>query len=154
MNDLVTNFLNEHLYKLVVGIGLAYAGVLIAMAVDLIFGVKKAKELRIDRTSTGYKMTASKAQKYFSPMLCLTVIDVMLSIHVHIPVFTILWACYCVFCEYRSVMEKSWEKAELREAARTMNVIIKNKEDFAKVITELLKEEGKEEGKEEEDETK
>ena len=42
-------------------------------------------------------------------------------------------------------MEKSWKKAELREAAKTMNVIIQNKEDFAKVISELLKEEGKEE---------
>lgn len=140
MEEFIKEFMTEHLFKSSVGIGVAYAGVLIAMGIDLIFGVKKAKELKIDRTSTGFKMTTTKAQKYFSPMLCLTVIDVILSVHLSVPVFTILWACYCVFCEYRSVMEKSWKKAELRDAARTMNIIIKNKEDIAQALIDILKE--------------
>lgn len=138
MEKLVEEFLNEHLYKQILGVGLAYAGLLLAMAIDLIYGVKKAKELKIARTSTGYKKTATKAQKYLSPMLCLTIVDVMLSICVPLPLFTILWASYCVFCEFKSIREKSWQKAELREAAKTMNVVIKNKDDIAKIVAELL----------------
>ena len=40
--------------------------------------------------------------------------------------------------EWRSVFEKSHTKAEQREAARTMNVIIKNKEELANVLRELI----------------
>lgn len=138
MEKLVEEFLNDHLYKQILGVGLAYAGLLLAMAIDLVYGVKKAKELKIARTSTGYKKTATKAQKYLSPMLCLTIVDVMLSICIPLPLFTILWASYCVFCEFKSIREKSWQKAELREAAKTMNVVIKNKDDIAKIVAELL----------------
>ena len=138
MEKLVEEFLNEHLSKLIIGIGLAYAGLLVAMGIDLIYGVQKAKELNIARTSTGYKKTATKAQKYLSPMLCLTIVDIMLSICIPLPMFTILWAAYCVFCEFKSIREKSWQKAELREAAKTMNVVIKNKDDIAKIVAELL----------------
>lgn len=138
MEKLVEEFLNDHLYKQILGVGLAYAGLLLVMAIDLVYGVKKAKELKIARTSTGYKKTATKAQKYLSPMLCLTIVDVMLSICIPLPLFTILWASYCVFCEFKSIREKSWQKAELREAAKTMNVVIKNKDDIAKIVAELL----------------
>ena len=141
MEELFNEFVNEHLFKLSVGVGVADAGVLIAMGIDFVFGVKKARQLKIDRTSTGFKMTATKAQKYFSPMLCLTVVDVITSVYIPVPAFTLLWACYCCFCEFRSVTEKSWKKKELRDAANTMKVIIENKEELAKVLLELLKEE-------------
>ena len=110
------------------------------MGVDLIFGIKKAKEQNIDRTSTALKKTATKGQKYFSPMLCLTIIDVMTCMHVPLPVFTLFWAGYCVWCEFKSVREKSWKKAEILEAAKTMNVVIKNKDDLAKMMVELMTE--------------
>ena len=55
MEELFNEFVNEHLFKLSVGVGVAYAGVLIAMGIDFVFGVKKAKQLKIDRTSTGFK---------------------------------------------------------------------------------------------------
>ena len=145
MNDIITEFLNTHLYRLSIGIGLAYAGVILSMGLDLIFGIRKARLLGEATTSTGLKRTADKARKYFSPMLCLTIIDVMLSVHIHVPVFTILWATYCALCEFKSITEKSWQKAELREAAKTMNVIIKNKEDIAKILAEILDEKKKEE---------
>lgn len=147
MKELLDEFINSHLYKLSVGIGLAYGGVLLSMALDLIFGLRKAWKLGEVTTSTGLKKTADKARKYFSPMLSLTIIDVMLSIHLSVPIFTILWAVYCAFCEFKSITEKSWQKAELREAAKTMNVIIKNKEDIAKILVELLNENKKEEEK-------
>ena len=129
MEELFNEFVNEHLFKLSVGVGVAYAGVLIAMGIDFVFGVKKARQLKIDRTSTGFKMTATKA-----------VVDVITSVYIPVPAFTLLWACYCSFCEFRSVTEKSWKKKELRDAANTMKVIIENKDDFAKVLAEILNE--------------
>ena len=139
MEEIIKDFL-EHLYRPSIYIGLEYAGVFLAMGVDLIFGIKKAKEQNIDRTSTALKKTATKGQKYFSPMLCLTIIDVMTCMHVPLPVFTLFWAGYCVWCEFKSVREKSWKKAEILEAAKTMNVVIKNKDDLAKMMVELMTE--------------
>ena len=100
MEEIIKDFL-EHLYRTSIYIGLEYAGVFLAMGVDLIFGIKKAKEQNIDRTSTALKKTATKGQKYFSPMLCLTIIDVMTCMHVPLPVFTLFWAGYCVWCEFK-----------------------------------------------------
>ena len=127
MSELINEFLNNHLYKQVIGIGLAYGGLLLAMGIDLVYGVKKAKELKIARTSTGYKKTAAKAQKYLSPMLCLTIVDIMLSICIPFPVFTLIWAAYCVFCEFKSIREKSWQKAELREAVSYTHLTLPTK---------------------------
>lgn len=138
MEELFIDFLNNHLYKQTLGIGLAYGCVLIAMLIDLISGIRKAKLCHQATTSTGLKKTAEKARKYFTPMVILTVIDIMLCMHIKIPVFTFVWAAFLCFCEFKSVAEKSWQKAELREAANTMNVIIKNKEDLAKVLIEVI----------------
>lgn len=139
MEEIIKDFL-EHLYRVSIYIGLEYAGVFMAMGIDLIFGIKKAKAQKIDRTSTALKKTATKGQKYFSPMLCLTLIDVMTCMHVPVPIFTLGWAAYCVWCEFLSVREKSWQKAEMLEAAKTMNVVIKNKDDLAKMVVELMTE--------------
>lgn len=56
-----------------------------------------------------------------------------------------IWTVYCIFCEFISVREKSWEKAELRKAEKTMSVIIENKEDIAKLAAQILFESKKEE---------
>ena len=55
-----------------------------------------------------------------------------------------LWAVYCVFCEFKSVREKSWEKAELRKAEKTMSIIIENKDDIARLAAQILFETQKE----------
>lgn len=39
---------------------------------------------------------------------------------------------------FKSVREKSWEKAELRKAEKTMSVIIENKDDIAKIMAQIL----------------
>lgn len=49
-----------------------------------------------------------------------------------------IWTGYCIFCEFKSVREKSWEKAELRKAENTMSVIIENKDDIAKILAQIL----------------
>jgi len=48
------------------------------------------------------------------------------------------WAAWCVYCEFKSVREKAWQKEELRNAENTMNVVIQNKDDLAKTLKELI----------------
>lgn len=131
-------FIKEHMLMHIILIALAVAAMLGAMAVDFAFGVVKAKQRGEVRTSTGYKKTAVKAQKYFSPFMVLVFIDLICCVVIPFPVFCLLWAAYCVFCEFKSVREKSWQKAELRKAERTMSVIIENKDDIAKLAAEIL----------------
>lgn len=138
MVGVINEFVHDHLYLHVVLIAMAVTAMICAMGVDLIFGVQKAKSNGEARTSTGYKKTAAKAQKYFSPFLVLVFIDLICCYLIPVPAFSMLWASYCVFCEFKSVREKSWQKAELRRAEKTMNIIIENKDDIAKLVAEML----------------
>lgn len=138
MEGILREFIHDHLYLHVVLIAMAVAAMICAMAIDLVFGVQKAKHNGEARTSTGYKKTAAKAQKYFSPFLVLVFIDLICCYLIPVPAFSMIWAAYCVFCEFKSVREKSWQKAELRKAEKTMNIIIENKDDIAKLVAEML----------------
>ena len=88
--------------------------------------------------ATGYKKTAVKAKKYFTPFIELCFIDLLCCVVIPFPVFSMIWTGYCIFCEFKSVREKSWEKAELRKAEKTMSVIIENKDDIAKIMAQIL----------------
>lgn len=134
----MTTFVYEHLMMHIVLISVAVTAMLGAMVVDFMFGIYKAKQRGEARTSTGYKKTAAKAQKYFSPFMVLVFIDIIGSIVIPFPVFSMLWAAYCVFCEFKSVREKSWQKDELRKAERTISIILENKEDIAKMAAQIL----------------
>lgn len=144
MEEMLFGFIHDKLYYHIVLIAVCIGATLLAMTVDLVVGVIKARARGEARTSTGYKKTATKAMKYFTPFFVLCCIDLLCSVVVPYPVFSMIWTCYCVFCEFISVREKSWEKAELRKMEKTMNVVIDNKEDlmkvFAKLITEQLNE--------------
>ena len=118
----------------IVLIALCIAATMGAMLVDLITGVMKAKQRGEARTSTGYK----KAKKYFTPFIELCFIDLLCCVVIPFPVFSMIWTGYCIFCEFKSVREKSWEKAELRKAEKTMSVIIENKDDIAKIMAQIL----------------
>ena len=43
-----------------------------------------------------------------------------------------------IFCEWKSVLESTHDKQELREAANTFNVIVKNKDDIAGIIMQAM----------------
>lgn len=147
MKDVIYNFIQQHMMIHIVLIALCIAVTIGAMFIDLLTGVVKAKQRGEARTSTGYKKTAVKAKKYFTPFLELCLIDLLCCVVIPFPVFSMIWTVYCVFCEFISVREKSWEKAELRKAERTMSVIIENKEDIAKLAAQILFESNKKEEK-------
>lgn len=109
-----------------------------AMTIDFFSGLHKAKINGIARNSRKLKMTAKKAHRYFSPLAVLVFIDLLTAICLPAPFFSILYTAYLLYCEYSSIKEKAWEKAEIERAARTINMIIENREDMAKTIAELI----------------
>lgn len=152
MNEVIKTFAVEHLYRFAFIVSLCMAAMLVAMVVDLIFGVRKAKRNGEATTSTGLKKTCDKARKYFSPFMATVCIDIIAACaNLQVPIFSMLWSAYCVFCEFISIREKAWQKAEIRKQERTMKVILENKEDIAKTLIQLLNQEQKEGGEKDED---
>ena len=151
MSEVIQTFAVEHLYRFAFIVSLCMAAMLVAMVVDLIFGVRKAKRNGEATTSTGLKKTCDKARKYFSPFMATVCIDIIAACaNLQVPIFSMLWAAYCVFCEFISIREKAWQKAEIRKQERTMKVILENKEDIAKTLIQLLNQEKKEGGEKDE----
>lgn len=140
MEQVIQSLLTEHLYRFAVIIAVCMATMIFSMLVDLVFGVKKAKRNGEATTSTGLKKTCDKARKYFSPYMVTVCIDLIAACAgVPCPFFSMIWAAYCVFCEFMSVREKAWQKAEIRRQENTMQVILENRHDLAKAIVEALK---------------
>ena len=125
MSEVIQTFAVEHLYRFAFIVSLCMAAMLVAMVVDLIFGVRKAKRNGEATTSTGLKKTCDKARKYFSPFMATVCIDIIAACaNLQVPIFSMLWSAYCVFCEFISIREKAWQKAEIRKQERTMKVIL------------------------------
>lgn len=138
LTNLFEGFETQSLRNFLAWFVLYYAAVIVAMTVDLWVGVAKARKAGIATRSTGYKRTCDKATKYFFPMLCLSCIDLMACTLLPVPLFTLALAAFNVFCEYKSVMENTHEKAEMRKAEKTMSIILENKDDLASAIAKIL----------------
>lgn len=149
MTEIVHTLLEEHLYRAALIIAICMGAIIIAMFADLVSGVRKAVENGEATTSTGFKKTCDKARKYFTPFLAVMCVDIIACIIIPVPVFSMIWAGYVCFCEFKSVREKSWEKAEIRKQERTLSILLENKDDIAKTIADLIKENQKESQKEE-----
>ena len=137
MNEAILNY-TGHLYGHIVLIVATTAALLLAMLIDLISGVRKAKARGEATSSQGFKKTCEKARKYFGPYVVLICIDLLACVIIPVPAFSMLWAAYCIFCEFKSVREKNWQKEELRKAEKTLSVIIENKDDLAKLVAAVL----------------
>ena len=121
-----------------VWLAVTYVAVILAMAVDFVAGLRKAKSAGKVTTSRALKMTTEKATKYFLPMLCLSCVDVLTSVVLAAPFFTMLMGAFNIFCEWKSVLESTHDKQEIREAANTFNVIVKNKDDIAGIVMQAM----------------
>lgn len=139
MTEIIHTFLQEHLYRSALVIAICMGALIVSMAVDLFFGIKKARQNGEATTSMGLKKSCDKARKYFSPFMVTVCIDLIACIVMPFPVFSMIWAGYCVFCEFMSVREKSWQKAEIRKQEKTISILLENKDDLAKAFAEVLK---------------
>lgn len=150
MSEVFHDFQVHHLYLCALVIFICFTTILIAMTIDLIAGIQKAKELHVARTSTGLKKTCDKAKKYFPTFGIASLMDVATCIISPFPLFAIAWTLYLLLCEFKSIREKAYEKAEIRKQERTMKVILENKEDIAKTLIQLLNQEQNEGGEKDE----
>lgn len=149
MQEIINTFAAEHLYRFALIIAICAFAIMASMLTDLIFGIRKARQNHEATTSQGFKKTCTKAQKYFSPFLVTACVDLIASCaNIPVPMFSMLWSAYCVFCEFISVREKAWQKAEIRRQERTMKVILENKDDIARMIVRMLKEKKETDAKE------
>lgn len=130
--------------------------VFIAMAIDLISGINKAKLNGKMRTSWGLKRTMSKFIMYEGGMLIAGGVDVLIhSSHLYelfsldvihgVPVITCLVGMFLCVVEFLSVREKADVKLkkEFSETAKMLGQLA-SREDFVKVLAEALKESKKE----------
>lgn len=140
MTEIINSLLQEHLYRAALIIVLCMGAIVIAMFADLVSGVRKAIENGEATTSTGFKKTCDKARKYFTPFWAVMCVDIIACIIIPFPIFSMIWAVYVCFCEFKSIREKSWEKAEIRKQERTVSILLENKDDIAKMIAKIIKE--------------
>lgn len=132
-------FLMEHFFEHGMWIVLTYVLVVVAMAVDLVTGVRKSRKSGQAINSRGYKRTCRKAMNYFLPMMCLSCIDVIASAVVGLPVLTMVFGAYCVFCELKSVMETTHDKEAIRNDVRELLELGENIGELRDMIRKLIK---------------
>lgn len=132
-------FLFEHFFVHGVWILITYVLVTVAMAVDLVTGVWKSRKMGRRLNSRGYKRTCGKAVNYFLPMMCMSCIDVLGSAVVGVPVLTMVYGAYCVFCELKSVLETTQDKEAIRNDLRDLLEFGENIGDVKDLIRKLLK---------------
>ena len=124
MQEVLIRYAEQHIYLHIVLITLCAAAILIAMGVDLFFGIRKAHERGQPTTSRGLKMTSRKAVKYLVPFLVLSLIDIIGTAVFTAPYLSMIWSAYCMLCEFKSIREKAWEKAEIERQDRIVQTTI------------------------------
>lgn len=112
-----------------------------ALLIDLVAGVRKAKQRKEFRTSTGYKRTIDKALKYYSLLILCFLVDVIASLVVDVPYFTMLAGGGIILIEIKSWYENADKKVkkDVNFAAEIAAEILKSKSLIAKDVIEALK---------------
>ena len=124
--------------------------VIMAIGIDLYFGIKKSKETGLYVHSYGLRQTSKKTVQYLSFMFFFFFIDVLNPFWVYfdyqsMPLLSILGAIVLTYTEYKSVREKSDEKFrnDFDGNAKELYKLLKENTDFLK---ELDKRKTKEDG--------
>lgn len=140
---------NMQIFKtLMLVVCICWIAVLIAMSIDLISGIHKAKIRGEFRSSDGFKRTVGKFVLYFSALgiafcadwLVCFVITSYNTFIPNIPYITIVASLYIIFIEGRSVLEKAGDKAKkqmTKDVSDAISILSKIKD---KQILEYLKE--------------
>jgi hypothetical protein len=109
-----------------------YIVAIFAILLDLWSGVRKAKKRGEFISSYGLRRTVDKMVKYLNLMLCFTLIDIVLSLieSINLPFATMIATMLVCVIEIKSIYEKFDQKEKVREAAKTLGTIIKNRNDL------------------------
>lgn len=122
-----------------------YVVVFIAMGLDLIAGILKAKKLGEARTSIGLRRTVSKFKDYFGMLLIASLIDVLLSVVdvYSLPYVTFACGLYLTFIEGLSIREKGEDKIRRQnnKDLKALIAVLENRGDLVKAFVEMVKNE-------------
>lgn len=118
---------------------ITYMLVMVAMGADLVTGVWKSRKIGRELNSRGYKRTCFKAMNYFLPLMCVSCIDMLASAVISVPVLTLVFGAYCVFCELKSVLESTHDKEAIRNDLRDLLELGENISDVKDLIRKLIK---------------
>ena len=127
-------------FKLAI-VGIMWLMVTIAMTIDLISGWHKAKERGEARTSYGLRRTVSKAVLYYALMLFAFMFDCIGTFFYAQPYITLIAAAFLIFIECKSILEKAHEKDKwkMNKSIEELYVMLDNKDDLLKGLSEILK---------------
>lgn len=134
----IPEFLNQDyssIYNKLYILGFVWVIVLIAMMVDLHYGIKKAKNLNEYITSDGIKRSVQKFKDYYSALLYAFLGDILLSIFTYylpfpmsiVPLITIIVALLLTYTEFKSVKEKGSQKVwrQMKNSAEELSAFYK-----------------------------
>lgn len=131
-----------------------YVLVLLAVACDLISGVRKAKRAGVVRSSYGFRRTVDKLARYYNLLIAISFVDCLqmaaiwyMEVYygykiVMFPFITLLGAIGVCLIEVKSIYEKAEDKVKIDEAISLTGKVIASKDDLsqaAKEIAEYLK---------------
>lgn len=124
--------------------------IILAMGIDLISGINKAKQRGEVRSSYGLKRTLSKFIQYIGGLLIATGVDVLiqlcnifvllgLDVMYNIPIITCLVAIFLLAVEFKSVREKADEKTrnDMNDVASIISKCV-TKDDLLDAIREVV----------------
>ncbi|MDR1755375.1 MAG: phage holin family protein [Culturomica sp.] len=137
----IPSLINEdwsHLHALLAVLAILYACVFASVLIDLFFGIKRAKRLKIARTSFGYRRTITKLTSYFGLMLMLSIADIAASVILKMPYFTVAGVIGIVAVEAKSVLENIRQQEKgINEAQKILLKLFENREELQALITFL-----------------
>lgn len=153
--------LDDQAYKIIIAklfmVCGAWICVLVAMLIDLYFGIQKSKSIGEHTTSEGFRRSIQKFAFYYSMMFFALIFDALflpVSISLNIafvlkvaPLFSILCAAGLVLTEAKSVREKADQKLRRktdrsnREIASGLFDLLKNKDSIIDLINTVKKDE-------------
>lgn len=116
-------------------LALFYICVLAAVAIDMYFGIRRAKAGGVTRTSIGFRRTLVKTQSYFGLLALMTLIDVIASEFTELPYFTALVSIGIILVELKSVFEniRSVDKG-VEQVPEAIREIVKNKDHLQALL--------------------
>lgn len=123
-------------------IGILWVIVLVAIIIDLIFGIRKSLLAGDYTSSTGLRRTVTKVIHYYSVLLFCFLLDIILSLFWQMPLISAIGAGYLVYVEWVSVREKYDQKIarDMRGSLADLLIILREK-DKIESVTKLIEKE-------------
>jgi len=138
---IIPSVINEdwnRLHAILTVLVVLYACVFVSVLIDLVFGVKRANDLNIARTSFGYRRSITKLTSYFGLMLMLSIADIAASVLFKMPYFSVIGAIGIVIVEMKSVFENIRHRDKnVEEIQKLLLKFFENKEDIKAFISFL-----------------